>query len=113
MQNLVDDSTLKSTAIDKLFKRYMLIALKSNAIKCDPDTLDKVRYMAAAMPKSWLGPLSSNASSLQPFVEVIMSLAQNADNTTNVGKKQVQQVVVVLRSLGAAAEAQEILLKYA
>ena len=112
MQSLIDDATLKTMAVDKLFKRYMLIAFKSNHVKNDVDTLDKIRYMASALPTNWLGPLAPNSSHVQPFVDIVMSLAQNTDCTTGAGKKQVQNAAAVLRSLGAAAEAQEILSKY-
>jgi hypothetical protein len=90
----------------------MLVAFKSQPVKNDPDTLDKVAYISAALPKHWLGPMAANAPQLQPLIEVVMSLAQNADCTTAVGKKQIQNVADVLRNLGAGAEAQEILSKY-
>ena len=99
-------------ALDKLFRRYMLIAFKSQYVKNDPDTLDKVAYISAALPKHWLGPMAANAPQLQPLIEVVMSLAQNADCTTVLGKKQIENVAHVLRALGAGAEAQEILSKY-
>jgi len=112
---LIEDSTLRANALDKVFKKNMLLALTKTTVKgsvSEPETLDKVSYVAKALPKSWLGPLSPYATQLQPLIDVTMSLAQNADSSTTAGRKQIHGVVSVLKSLGAAAEAQEIDAKY-
>lgn len=111
----MDETHLRSVALDKLLKRCMMLPLTTMTAKgctSDPDTLDKIRWIAEALPKSWLGPMAPNASQLQRLVEVTMSLAQNADSTASSGRKYVKDVAVVLQKLGAAAEAQEILVKY-
>ena len=112
---MVDDSQLRSVAIDKLFKKYMLLPLTKTSIRgnaSDPDTLDKIRWIAESLPRNWLGPMAPGASQLQPLIDSTMSLAQNADSTTSTGRKHVKDVAAVLQKLGAAAEAQEILVKY-
>jgi len=112
---LIEDSTLRANAVDKVFKKNMLLALTKTSVKgsvSEPETLNKVSYMAKALPKSWLGPLSPYAAQLQPLIDVTMSLAQNADSSTSSGRKQIHGVVSVLKSLGAVAEAQEINAKY-
>lgn len=111
----MDDAQLRSTGLDKLFKKCMLLPLTKTTVRggsADPDTLDKIRYIAEALPRSWLGPLAPTASQLQPLVDATMSLAQNADSTTSAGRKHVKNVAAVLQTLGASAEAQEILVKY-
>ncbi|XP_046650905.1 PAX3- and PAX7-binding protein 1-like [Daphnia pulicaria] len=114
-QTVIDDSQLRSVAIDKLFKKYMLLPLTKTTIRgnaSDPDTLDKIRFIAESLPKNWLGPMAPGASQLQPLIDTTMSLASNADSTTSAGRKHVKDVAAVLQKLGAAAEAQEILVKY-
>lgn len=81
-------------------------------LNSDPDTLDKIRWIAEALPKSWLGPMAPGASQLHQLIETTMSLAQNANSTSSSGRKYVKEVASVLQKLGAAAEAQEILVKY-
>jgi hypothetical protein len=56
--------------------------------------------------------MAPGASQLQPLIDTTMSLASNADSTTSAGRKHVKDVAAVLQKLGAAAEAQEILVKY-
>lgn len=93
----------------------MLLALTKTTVRggaADPEALDKVRYIAEALPRSWLGPLAPTASQLQPLVDTTMSLAQNADSTTSTGRKHIKNVAAVLQTLGASAEAQEVLVKY-
>ena len=112
---MIDDAHLRSVALDKLLKRCMMLPLTRMTAKgsaSDPDTLDKIRYIAEALPKPWLGPMAPNASQLQQLIETTMSLAQNADSTASAGRKYVKDVASVLQKLGAAAEAQEILVKY-
>lgn len=112
---MVDDSQLRNISIDKLFKKYMLLPLTKTTIRgnaSDPDTLDKIRWIAESLPRNWLGPMATGASQLQPLIDTTMSLAQNADSTTTAGRKHVKDVAAVLQKLGAAAEAQEILAKY-
>ncbi|KZS19148.1 PAX3- and PAX7-binding protein 1 [Daphnia magna] len=114
-QTVVDDSQLRNISIDKLFKKYMLLPLTKTTIRgnaSDPDTLDKIRWIAESLPRNWLGPMAPGASQLQPLIDTTMSLAQNADSTTTAGRKHVKDVAAVLQKLGAAAEAQEILTKY-
>jgi len=112
---LIDESTLRANAIDKVFKKNMLLALTKTTVKgsiSEPETLDKVSYIAKALPKSWLGPLSPYSTQLQPLIDVTISLAQNADSSTVAGRKQIHGVISVLKSMGAMAEAQEIDVKY-
>ena len=93
----------------------MLLALTKTTVKgsiSEPETLDKVSYIAKALPKSWLGPLSPYSTQLQPLIDVTISLAQNADSSTVAGRKQIHGVISVLKSMGAMAEAQEIDVKY-
>lgn len=111
----MEDAQLRSVAIDKLFKKYMLLPLTKTTTRgnaSDPDTLDKIRWIAEALPRNWLGPMAPGVSQLQPLIDTTMSLAQNADSTTSTGRKHVKDVAAVLQKLGAAAEAQEILVKY-
>lgn len=111
----MDEALLRSVAVDKLLKRCMMLPLTKMTARgraSDPDTLDQIRWIAEALPKSWLGPMAPGASQLQPLVETTMSLAQIADSTTSSGRKYVKDVACVLQKLGAAAEAQEILAKY-
>ena len=114
-QSLVEDAQLRTIAIDKLFKKYMLLPLTKTTVRgnvSDPETLDKIRWIAESLPRNWLGPMAPGASQLQPLIDTTMSLAQNADSTTSAGRKHVKDVASVLQKLGAAAEAQEILVKY-
>lgn len=99
--------------MDKLFKKYMLLPLKtSRGAAVDPETLHKVCYIAEALPKHWLGPLAPQAPQLQPLIDVTMSLAQNANSTTKDGCQYIKDVAEVLKTLGAVAESQEIIIKY-
>jgi hypothetical protein len=99
--------------MDKLFKKYMLLPLKTaRGAVVDPETLHKVCYIAEAMPTHWLGPMAPQAAQLQPLVDVTISLAQNANCTSKEGCQYINSVADVLKRLGAIAEAQELIVKY-